>query len=212
MAKAAKRGGKNANRPRLAIPRRDLESVTQAISQQALAELTPRRQLFVGEYLVDLNGTQAAIRAGYSVDSARSIASENLTKPNILAAVDQALMELGGVTRARLVQELAAIAFSDIRQAVTWSEMDHFVEPGDTYYVNGAEHVAKEDGVTHVVRQRVNLADPTQMDETVARCIAEVSQTDKGSVKSEDQIARQARCPRQACKSARHVRRRCERR
>jgi hypothetical protein len=38
---------------------------------------------------VDLNGTQAAIRAGYSADSARSIASENLTKPNILAAVDQ---------------------------------------------------------------------------------------------------------------------------
>ena len=35
------------------------------------------------EYLVDLNATQAAIRAGYSVESAGSIGSENLTKPEI---------------------------------------------------------------------------------------------------------------------------------
>jgi phage terminase small subunit len=46
-----------------------------------------RQKLFVAEYLVDLNATQAAIRAGYSVDTARSIGSENLTKPDIASAI-----------------------------------------------------------------------------------------------------------------------------
>lgn len=47
----------------------------------------PRQGRFVREYVIDLNGTQAAIRAGYSVDSARTQASDLLAKPNIQAAV-----------------------------------------------------------------------------------------------------------------------------
>ena len=41
--------------------------------------LTPKQELFVQEYLVDLNATQAAIRAGYSEQTARQTASENLS-------------------------------------------------------------------------------------------------------------------------------------
>lgn len=52
--------------------------------------LTPKQQLFVQEYLVDLNATQAAIRAGYSVRTARAVGSENLTKPDIAAAIAEA--------------------------------------------------------------------------------------------------------------------------
>ena len=48
-----------------------------------MCELEERQKIFCNEYLVDFNGTQAAIRAGYSKKTARSIASENLTKPNI---------------------------------------------------------------------------------------------------------------------------------
>lgn len=55
-----------------------------------MSALTPKQQRFVEEYLIDLNGTQAAIRAGYSPDSAREIASENLTKPAIHAAIAEA--------------------------------------------------------------------------------------------------------------------------
>jgi phage terminase small subunit len=51
-------------------------------------ELTPRQQRFVDEYLIDLNATQAAIRAGYSEKTARSIGCENLTKPDVVAAID----------------------------------------------------------------------------------------------------------------------------
>lgn len=53
--------------------------------------LTPKQELFVAEYLVDQNATQAAIRAGYSRRTARSVGQENLTKPDIQAAVDAGL-------------------------------------------------------------------------------------------------------------------------
>lgn len=49
--------------------------------------LTPKQQAFVDEYLIDLNGTQAAIRAGYSEKTARSVAAENLAKPYIALAI-----------------------------------------------------------------------------------------------------------------------------
>ena len=49
--------------------------------------LTPKQQRFVDEYLIDLNATQAAIRAGYSESTAYSIGSENLNKPEIEKAI-----------------------------------------------------------------------------------------------------------------------------
>jgi phage terminase small subunit len=51
-------------------------------------KLKARQADFVREYLVDLNATQAAVRAGYSPKTARSIANENLTKPDIQAAIE----------------------------------------------------------------------------------------------------------------------------
>ena len=56
----------------------------------ALPKLTPKQAAFVHEYLVDLNATQAAIRAGYSEKTARSVAAENLAKPNIQQAIQEA--------------------------------------------------------------------------------------------------------------------------
>ena len=53
--------------------------------------LTPKEQRFVEEYAIDLNGTQAAIRAGYSLKTARSIASETLQRPAVRAATQKAL-------------------------------------------------------------------------------------------------------------------------
>jgi len=45
--------------------------------------LTGKQDMFCREYLIDLNAAQAAIRAGYSANTARKIGSENLTKPDI---------------------------------------------------------------------------------------------------------------------------------
>ena len=53
-------------------------------------KLTPKQAAFVAEYLVDLNATQAAIRAGYSAKTAGSVGAENLSKPEIAAAIAEA--------------------------------------------------------------------------------------------------------------------------
>lgn len=55
--------------------------------------ITPKQELFIQEYLKDLNGTQAAIRAGYSSDNANNIASENLAKPYIRERIESAQKE-----------------------------------------------------------------------------------------------------------------------
>ena len=62
-------------------------------------KLTPKQQCFIEEYLIDLNATQAAIRAGYSKNSARQIGDENLSKPVIAAAVAEAKRERTKRTR-----------------------------------------------------------------------------------------------------------------
>ncbi len=81
------------------------------------AKLTPKQARFVEEYLVDLNATQAAIRAGYSVKNADKIGPELLGKTRVAQAVAEAMQarsERTGVTIDRVVQELALIAFADM--------------------------------------------------------------------------------------------------
>ena len=58
-----------------------------------MAGMTAKQQRFCDEYLIDLDGTKAAIRAGYSPKTARSIASENLTKPYIREYIDERMAE-----------------------------------------------------------------------------------------------------------------------
>ena len=55
--------------------------------------LTDKQQIFVNEYLIDLNATKAAVRAGYSEKTAYSIGSENLRKPEIQKAIEKAFNE-----------------------------------------------------------------------------------------------------------------------
>jgi phage terminase small subunit len=58
-----------------------------------MGKMTAKQQRFCDEYLIDLNATQAAIRAGYSEKNARNIASENLAKPNIKQYIDERMAE-----------------------------------------------------------------------------------------------------------------------
>ena len=55
-----------------------------------MANLTPKQQRFVEEYLIDLNATQAAIRSGYSEKTAKVIAAQNLSKLNVQEAIEEA--------------------------------------------------------------------------------------------------------------------------
>ena len=64
-----------------------------------MANLTPKQQRFVEEYLIDLNATQAAIRAGYSEKTAQEIGSENLSKPMVAKAIAEAQEKLSNKTQ-----------------------------------------------------------------------------------------------------------------
>ncbi len=83
--------------------------------------MTKKQKRFIEEYLIDLNATQAAIRAGYSPDTAKSIGSENLTKPDIKAQIARAMAERSrrtGVNADRVVMELAKIAFVNANDVI----------------------------------------------------------------------------------------------
>ncbi len=76
--------------------------------------MTNKQKRFYEEYLIDLNATQAAIRAGYSPDSARQSGSDNMNNPYIRARIDKAIAEQSkrtGVNADRVIRELAKIGF-----------------------------------------------------------------------------------------------------
>lgn len=81
--------------------------------------LTAKQAAFVREYLVDLNATQAAIRAGYSKKTANVIASELLAKPNIQSAIQEEMKkraERTEITADKVLKEFAKLAFFDPRK------------------------------------------------------------------------------------------------
>lgn len=78
--------------------------------------LTPKQARFVEEYLIDLNATQAAIRAGYSARTARKIGQENLTKPDIaeaISAAQSARSERTEISQDMVLREWVDIAMAD---------------------------------------------------------------------------------------------------
>lgn len=79
-----------------------------------MVKLTAKQQLFVDEYLIDLNATQAAIRAGYSAKNADKIGHELLGKTRVSEAISERMAQRSkrtGVNQDRVVLELAKIAF-----------------------------------------------------------------------------------------------------
>ena len=86
-------------------------------------KLTRKQEIFVQEYLVDLNATQAAARAGYSERNADKIGSELLGKTRIQEAVQEAMSlraKRTGITQDRVLGEYGRIAFSDLSDYITW--------------------------------------------------------------------------------------------
>ena len=142
--------------------------------------LTAKQERFVAEYLIDLNATQAAIRAGYSEKSARVTGAENLTKPDIQAAIQEAQakrLNRTEITQDRVLLELARIGFADIRKAVSWGR-----SPVDTQ-AEEAEHNGL--GI-----YPVELMPSSEIDDDTAAAISEVSLTAQGvKLKTHDKLA-----------------------
>lgn len=97
--------------------------------------LTEKQKRFVSEYLVDLNATQAAIRAGYSEKNAGKIGYELLEKTRIAEAIQRAMKKRADrleITQDRVLQELAKIAFSDATSVARITGNGKRVELTDT--------------------------------------------------------------------------------
>ena len=87
--------------------------------------LNRKQQLFVAEYLVDLNATQAAIRAGYSKRTAKQIGDKLLTHIVIKTAIDSAIEERKSrisVTADSVVKELALVGFANMADFIVIDE------------------------------------------------------------------------------------------
>ena len=83
--------------------------------------LTNKQKRFCDEYLIDCNATQAAIRAGYSINNADKIGSELLGKTRVSEAISKAMAERSrrtGISQDRVVNELAKIAFVNMLDVV----------------------------------------------------------------------------------------------
>ena len=84
-------------------------------------ELEDKQERFCQEYIIDLNATQAAIRAGYSPKTARQIASQNLSKLNIqerISELKKDARERNDLTLDKLIQELSKIAFFKLSDVI----------------------------------------------------------------------------------------------
>src|SRR5262245_19115176 len=89
--------------------------------QGAAKGLTPRQRRFIDDYLLDLNGKQAAIRAGYSPKTAEVLASQTLRIPKVQAAITAAQARRSqrtAISQDTVLRELALLAQSDIQHYV----------------------------------------------------------------------------------------------
>lgn len=125
--------------------------------------MTPKEDRFVKEYLIDLNATRAARRAGYSARSARSIGPRLLKRPAVQAALAEARAAHARRTQVsaeRVLKELARIAFASSDDFLDWGP------------------------------QGVTLRDKTLLDADQHAAIAEISQNGKAlRLKLHDKMA-----------------------
>jgi len=96
----------------------------QSKQAQKPIKLTPKQKRFCEEYLIDLCGTKAAIRAGYSPKTANEIAAENLTKLSIkkyLAFLQNKISTKLEISTEKVIQELAKIAYSNTEDYLSFT-------------------------------------------------------------------------------------------
>lgn len=123
-----------------------------------MAKLTAKQKKFVEEYLIDLNATQAAIRAGYSPNTAQEQSSRLLSNVMVKNEIDKAMAERSrrtGINQDRVLRELAKIAF---------------VNPGDVINLNQAtvKSDAKEEDLAAIASVKIKNI-PTEDGEITER-------------------------------------------
>ena len=126
------------------------------------AKLTEKQQRFVDEYLIDLNATQAAIRAGYSVKTANEQGSQNLAKLSIQQAIAEQMAERSkrtGINQDRVVLELAKIALVKMTDIVdNQGRIKSDASPDDLACIESVRYKESESDTGSSVEREVKIA------------------------------------------------------
>lgn len=127
-----------------------------------MAKLTEKQQRFVDEYLIDLNATQAAIRAGYSVKTANEQGSQNLAKLSIQQAIAEQMAERSkrtGINQDRVVLELAKIALVKMTDIVdSQGRIKSDASPDDLACIESVKYKESESDTGSSVEREVKIA------------------------------------------------------
>lgn len=144
---------------------------------------TAKQLRFIDEYLIESNGKQAAIRAGYAPGSAEVTASKLLRSAKVQEALAEARKKLPAkteISREWVLEELRRLASADIRKLVRWCS-------------NVLSKIEDKDGKVHLAHvSDVELVASAEIDDATAAAIKEVSLTSGGALKIKLYDKRQA--------------------
>ncbi len=108
-----------------------MDQPTKAISAEPRRKSQLRYESFAREYVIDLNGTRAAIAAGYSQGSAASQASRLLTKRKVLALIDRFNTERASrveIRAEKVLEELGRIAFANMQDYIRIQDGEAYID------------------------------------------------------------------------------------
>lgn len=148
--------------------------------------LNAKKRRFVDEYLIDLNATQAAIRAGYSAKTASSQGERLLRNVEVQALLTERMKareKRTEITQDKVLAELAKIGFADIRKVVQWGNTEIRVN------VTGGDGDSPPEKMIEVYHG-LCLTAANEIDNDTAAAISEISQGKEGlKVKLHDKRA-----------------------
>ena len=124
--------------------------------------MTDKQKRFVEEYLIDLNATQAAIRAGYSPKTANEQGNRLLTNVSVQTELNKQMAKRSkrtGVTQDRVVRELAKIAFLDMTQVVdSYGRIKDDAAPEDRACIESIKYKSSSSDQGESVEREVKVA------------------------------------------------------
>lgn len=151
-----------------------------------MAKLTDKQKKFVEEYLIDLNATQAAIRAGYSPKTAEQTASRLLRNVKVQEYIAKRQKELSmstEITQERVIRELALIAFSNN------ADYAHVIEKNMKVEVDGTLMDVLDENGTPVTYRTVEPVLTEELTEEQKRALAVIKKGRDGlEIKSCDKV------------------------
>ena len=136
-------------------------------------ELTEKQKSFCREYVKDFNATQAAIRAGYSKNSAKEMGYEHLIKPHIRDFLSELIKKQAArseKTADDVIDHLTKIAFSNLKDYVKWNKDGVQIKSSGSKKVDGSMVSEVSETITRNTRQKhIKLKDGLKALELLGR-------------------------------------------